>query len=271
MSAPRVFDLTHYEKLNTTRAAVVGDLLTHLKGQLTLKTAIDVGCGMGYFSAYLDSLGLEVTAVDGRGENVEEAGRRVPHVRFHTQNAEDRALPDLGRFDLVLCFGLLYHLENPFAAIRNLHALTSHLLLVESVIFPGSEPMMALVDEVPNADQGLNNIAFYPTEACLVKMMYQAGFPNVFRLSRMPEHPDFHTARNVRRVRTMLAGSYHSLAGLSFDVIAEPRIPIRPWDATSGAREDDFLDRLRRFLDKPLPGKVEAVKRRLTSDKTASS
>jgi hypothetical protein len=40
---------------------------------------------------------------------------------------EDLSLRDIGTVDLVLSVGLLYHLENPFRAIRNFHALTGKL------------------------------------------------------------------------------------------------------------------------------------------------
>jgi SAM-dependent methyltransferase len=244
----------------------VGDLLSELKYQLRVETAIDVGCGMGYFSAYLHSRGLQVTAVDGRKENVEEAGRRVPQVEFHTVNAEDYALRDLGQFDLVLCFGLLYHLENPFVALRHLHALTKHFLLVESVIFPGAEPMMALVDEEMHEDQGLNHLAFYPTEACLVKLMYRAGFPNVYRFSKMPEHDHYHSTQNARQVRTMLAASRSPLQTNLLEPAAEPRMGMKPWDPTSGMKEEVLLQKLRRFADKPLPDKIRSLKFRLSAD-----
>ncbi|HTQ61188.1 MAG TPA: class I SAM-dependent methyltransferase [Candidatus Solibacter sp.] len=252
MSAPRVFDLEHYEKLNTARSTVVGDLLGEVASQVKLQTAIDVGSGLGYFSAYLHSLGLQVTAVDGRRENVEEAGHRVPQVKFHTINAEDHALRELGQFDLVFCFGLLYHLENPFVAARHLHALTRNLLLVESVIFPGSEPIMALVDETSNEDQGLNHLAFYPTEACLVKLLYRVGFPNVYLFSRMPEHEHYRSRHNARQARTMLAASQSPLLASLLQVAPEPSTEIQPWDPRSGVEKEALLHKLRRFVRRSL-------------------
>ena len=267
MSAPRVFDFEHYERLNATRSIVVGDILSQLKYQLRLETAIDVGCGVGYFSAYLHSRGLQVTAVDGRKDNAEEAGRRVPQVSFHTINAEDFALRDLGQYDLVLCFGLLYHLENPFVAIRHLHALTKHLLLVESVIFPGAEPMMALVDEELHEDQGLNHLAFYPTESCLVKLMYRAGFDNVYRFSRMPKHGHYHATEGTRRTRTMLAASRGPLQTNLLEPMEEQHVDIKPWDPTSGMEKEVLLQRLRRFVDKPLSDKIRSLKYRLSTDR----
>lgn len=261
-----VFDQAHYDSLNASRAVVVKDVLSKLKGQLDLFTAIDVGCGAGFFSAYLHSLGYQVTAVDGRQENAEEAGRRVPQVTFHTRNVEDPSLCELGQFDFVFCFGLLYHLENPFLSIRQLQALTKHLLLVESVIFPCCDPIMALIDEGPADDQGLNHVAFYPTEACLVKMIYQSGFPHVYRFAQMPAHIDFQAGPRTRQVRTMLAASRKPLETSALETVAEPHMAIRPWDPSSRATEEALLEKLRHFVQKPLPDKIRSLRHRLNDD-----
>jgi SAM-dependent methyltransferase len=226
-------------------------VLSELRASLDLQTAIDVGCGLGHFSGWLDSLGFRVMAVDGRTDNVEEARRRFPTLDFRTMNVEDASIHSVGQFDLVACFGLLYHLENPFLAIRNLSALTAKLLLVESVIFPGSEPIMALVDEAPGEDQGLNNIAFYPTENCLVKLMYRAGFAYVYKLDPMPKHPDFEPPGALRRVRSMLAASRRPLSSKLLTFAPEERISFQPYDAASGPKAPGVIESLRRYIAKP--------------------
>jgi 2-polyprenyl-3-methyl-5-hydroxy-6-metoxy-1,4-benzoquinol methylase len=257
-SAP-IFDQPHYDLLDHARGDVVARLLAELTPMASLKTAIDVGCGLGYFSRLLQSRGLEVTAVDGRSQNVEEARRRSNRVRFEQRNAEDAELLNLGKFDLGFCFGLLYHLENPLLTIRNLKALTGKILLVESVIFPGDEPIMALIDEEAHEDQGLNHIAFYPTEACLIKMLYKAGFKNVFGLTRQPEHDHYRSVNGGRRVRTLLAASDLEIHSAQLVRMSEASSPIRPWDPMSGAVKKS--DAFSRFTAKSLPEKVKSIKR----------
>jgi hypothetical protein len=208
----------------------------------------------------LESQGFEVLAVDGRRENADEAKKRVPNIKVATMNVEDAALRDLGRFDLVLCFGLLYHLENPFSAIRSLHGITERILIVESVIFPGNEPIMGLVDETLDKDQGLNHIAFYPTESCLSKMLFRARFSEVYRFKQMPDHPDFRPPRGQRRVRTMLAAANHSLVTPLLEPLSEPKMMIQPWLGSTG--DGDLLSKIYGFAEKPLPEKIKAAKRR---------
>ena len=62
------------------------------------------------------------------------------------------------------------------------------MLLVEGLIYPGDDPIMGLVDETEYEDQGFRNFAFYPTEACLLKMLYRAGYANVYRFLMLPAH-----------------------------------------------------------------------------------
>ncbi len=261
MNGARIFDVKIYDDLNAARGAVVSSLLSELKAPLGLGTAVDVACGAGFFSNLLKSLGLEVTGVDGRQQNVEDSRSRHPGVRFERFNAEDPALRSLGKFDLVFCFGLLYHLENPLLAIRHLHALTGRLLLVEGVIFPGDEPIMGLVDETPSDDQGLNYFAFYPTEACLQKMLYKSGFVHVYRFRVIPDHPGYHETKRLPRVRTMLAASHKPISTRFLELVPEPSIYFAPWDAGSVAASRNSLEKLRRFVGKPLPRKIESIRK----------
>lgn len=264
MNASHLFDAQYYELINQARRDVVSQLLADLKPKLDLKTAIDVGCGLGYFSQFLSSLGLQVTAIDGRQENLEEAQRRNPGVRFLPFNVEDAAMKSLGKFDLVFCFGLLYHLENPMLAIRHLREMTSKLFLVEAVIQPGDEPMMALIEEAPQEDQGLNFIAFYPTESCLLKMFYRAGFAHAYKLSEQPSYPEYSARAGKPRVRTMLASSHiHIPSGLLLR-IPEPRSPVHPCSVPEPQESlpaNDAVAKIGRFARKPLPEKFKVIRR----------
>jgi SAM-dependent methyltransferase len=261
LGVSRIFDHQHYELLNSSRGAVVSRLLHELKVPLGLRTAIDVGCGLGFFSGLLRSLGLEIMGVDGRQQNVKEAQRRNPDIRFARFDAEDPSLRTLGIFDLVFCFGLLYHLENPLLTIRHLYAMTKKLLFVEAVIFPGDEPIMGLIDEAWHDDQGLNHVAFYPTEACLIKMLFRVGFPYVYEFTQQPDHADYNETSNSRRVRTMLAASLTPIISKQLALVREPHSLIQPWDVKSGLAPENAVQKLKRFVDKPLPEKMKSIRR----------
>ena len=138
------FDRKEYRQLIDARGETIRRIVAKLKPALELSYAVDAGCGVGFFSQTLVECGLNVRGFDARGENVAEARRRFPHIPFEKGDIVERAILQLGEFDLVLCFGLLYHLENPLLAIRNLRGLTKKCLFVESMCLPGEEPSMLL-------------------------------------------------------------------------------------------------------------------------------
>src|SRR5258707_11589747 len=170
------FDQRRYLRLIDARGETIRAVVAELKVALGLSTALDAGCGVGFFAQILQECGLSVGAFDGRMENVVEARKRFPEIPFEQGDIESPGILALGKFDLVLCFGLLYHLENPMLAIRHLRALTGSGLLLESMCVPGPEATLMLREEPPQDDQSLTDMALYPTEACLVKMLYRAGF-----------------------------------------------------------------------------------------------
>jgi SAM-dependent methyltransferase len=228
------FDEDFTRNYTAARQEVIGKFLADVKVTLHLASALDLGCGVGHFSKFLSDFGFRVVAVDGREENAVEGQRRYPEINFVTKNAEDPSLPEMGTFDFVLCAGLIYHLENPFRTIRSLHALTGKILIVETMCAPGDDPSLRLVDEARGEDQALNYVAFYPTEACLVKMLYRAGFPHVYAFDNLPDYPLFHASLWRRKERTMLVASKESLAAKGLRPLADIR---GSWEILSTGRE----------------------------------
>ena len=217
-----IFDQPHQADYMERRCAFLGRFLPQWKRELNLHTALDVGCGVGYFSAFLRDAGFQVTAVDGREENVAEARSRHSGIEFRACDVEDPQLATLGTFDLVLAFGLLYHLENPFHAVRNLHALTGKVLLIESLFVPGEAPALLLLDEYAVEDQSLRAVSCYPTEPAIAKMAFRAGFPHVYRFREFPDHEQFRRVDGRDRVRTLFAAATCDVRSPLLEAASEP-------------------------------------------------
>src|SRR5712664_2651602 len=261
-ASPRtVFDQSHYLKMIEARGRTIRRMVNKLKPVLNLSTALDAGCGVGFFSKILQEAGLEVHAFDGRTENVEQARARFPGISFAQGDVENPEIRKLGEFDLVLCFGLLYHLENPFSAIRNLRAVTRKGLLLESMCLPDHKPWMLLRKELSLEDQSLTDVAFYPSEGCFVKMLYRAGFAGVYRVRVPPAHDDFHDTPEHARRRTVLFASAEKVTSPELVALDEPGDPDDPWSklpiqTPSAVRG---LQRLRRFAARPISQKIQSV------------
>jgi SAM-dependent methyltransferase len=238
-----LFDRKWTRDFTRVRQRFVAEFLGNVHPQINSGSALDVGSGVGDFSKFLSDLGFRVEAVDGRVENVAESKRRYPEITHHTANVEDLPAAEMGTFDLVLCFGLLYHVENPFRAIRNLYSVTGKILLIETMRIPGSETAMQLLDEGQAEDQGLNYVAFYPSESCLIKMLYRAGFPFVYGFERLPADELYTASLWRKRLRTMLVASKVSLTAPNLVLAKDQPRPVPgpsdPW-STPLSRLRDF-------------------------------
>jgi len=225
------FDTPEAMRFNEARRTFLEALLVNVGEKYGIGSALDVGCGVGLFCKYLKARGMKVKGLDARTENVDEAKRRNPGVEFDVSNIESLVGGAVGQFDLVVCFGLLYHLENPFLAIRNLFSVTGKLLLVETVIAPWKPLAAFLYEEDQRPDQGVHYVALIPTESFLIKCFYTAGFSFVYKPGILPKHEYFRSSLIKRRRRTFLVASKIELSLTGFDVAREPKTDRHMWDS----------------------------------------
>jgi len=250
MAKEFIFDKEHARRFNERRMEFLDTLIPWLIREMEVKSCLDVGCGIGLFSDYMNRAGLPIVALDGREENIAEARRRFPDIEFHVHDIESNEVKRLGEFDLVLCLGLLYHLENPLLAIRNLEAMTGKVMILESMITPGRKPVATLVDEGVENDLSLRCAAFVPSQSCIVKMLYKAGFKYVYGVVTLPDHEDFSSRATQRRRRCMLVASRFNLDSTIL-AVAEDEPSGDLWTTPIG-RINEFLFRIRRKTRKIL-------------------
>lgn len=248
------FDQKEYRALIEARDQTLRRIVKRLKPDLGLATAVDAGCGVGFFSQTLAECGLRTCGFDARAENVDEARRRFPGIPFEQADVETREISRLGQFDLVLCFGLLYHLENPWQAIRNLRAITEKCLVLESMCLPEERCTLLLRQEPHQDDQSLTQMACYPSESSLIKMLYRAGFAKVYRVTPLPDHGDFRETREHMQRRTVLVASDVPVDVAGFRLVLEPPETEDPWAKNPPPRRA-LPQRIWRFLKSPLRSK----------------
>lgn len=190
------FDQDSALALNKARMDFLSNFLPYLKEDLRIKTVLDCGCGVGHFSYFLLKEGLEVTAFDVRGDNIKEAKERYPQIKFLVGNIEDvNFMNSIGKYDLVLCFGLLYHLENPFLAIRNLNLVCKKIVLIETMYYPSGQPVALFVKEEIVEDQGLNYCALVPSVNLFYLTFKEAKFNFIYLLEdNVLKHRDYQSS-----------------------------------------------------------------------------
>ncbi len=87
--------------------------------------AVDLGCLEGGFTVELARAGYDALGIEGRASNHAKcaalAGHlALPGLRFELCDVKALTETTHGRFDVVLCLGLLYHLDDPMAFVEQL-------------------------------------------------------------------------------------------------------------------------------------------------------
>jgi 2-polyprenyl-3-methyl-5-hydroxy-6-metoxy-1,4-benzoquinol methylase len=188
---PECFDTVAALELNRARF----DHLQSLELPWEGKAILDVGCGVGHLARTLANKGHQIAGVDAREENIRIFRQRHPELPSHVASVEEE-LTSLGVHDVLLCYGLLYHLENPFRALRNLAAICRELLVVETIVCDHELPVAVWVDETKSANQALLGLGCRPSPSLVALALNRAGFPLVYGARHPPAHPEFEVRWN---------------------------------------------------------------------------
>jgi hypothetical protein len=125
------------------------------------KRILELGACNAYFSATFKSFGAEVLAVEGRQDNIQKIKEYYPDVNV-TQANLDTDEWNCGRWDIILNFGLYYHLEK-YHDVHLKNCLDNcELMFFESVIYDSHKPEIYFRDE-QGYDQSLSDRGGSPT------------------------------------------------------------------------------------------------------------
>jgi tRNA (mo5U34)-methyltransferase len=137
------------------------------------KRALDIGTWDGYFAFQMEKRGAEVMAID-KTESPNFRGVRellASSVDYRVMDVYELSPETVGRFDIVLFLGVLYHLKHPLLALEAVCSVTRSMAVVES--FVTNE---ALRDQ--NGKSDLPAMEFYETDELLGEVDNWVG-PNV--------------------------------------------------------------------------------------------
>jgi len=184
------FDTDAALEINEARLAHLASLDLPLDG----RTVLEVGAGIGRLTGFFVDRGCAVVATEARAENVAELRRRLPAVDARETDVEE-SLHHLGRFEVVFCYGVLYHLESPLRALRNMAGVCDDLLLIETMVCDAGLPVLRLEDETTSVNQALRGLAHRPSPSYLAIALNRVGFDHVYTATDPPGHPDYRFAR----------------------------------------------------------------------------
>jgi hypothetical protein len=195
------------DAIHLTRARMLDAFIdSEFAGARSALNAIDIACHQGYFSLQLARAGFgRVDAIDARAEHVADAALLGAIFATPALQARQRDVfalrPDTdGSHDLVLMFGLLYHLENPVGALRVARSLTRRACVIETQVVPHMSGMVdwgsheyvrplkgcfGIIDEIDEThapEASVTGVCLAPSTQGLLWLLRAVGFRNAYVL-----------------------------------------------------------------------------------------
>jgi tRNA (mo5U34)-methyltransferase len=195
--------------VHDTRLAMVRSVLEPLLASESL-TALDMASHQGWFSTHLRKLGCaRVTGFEPRQSHVDDARLIVQAlgldgIEFVQTDLAGLDAAGIEPADIVLCMGLIYHLQDPIAAIRAARRYCRRVCLIETQVGPHVSGMLdwgsyefvrpiqgcfTIIDETDETHAGeaaIEGICLAPSTETLLWVMRKVGFRDV-ALVRVPE------------------------------------------------------------------------------------
>jgi tRNA (mo5U34)-methyltransferase len=173
--------------------------LSAIPTNLKHKTVLDIGCWDGFYSFECEKRGADVTAIE-TGQHAEFvrarygltvsplAGFKIAHRLLNSNvklcELDVYEVRKLGKaFDIVLMFGILYHLKHPLLSLEAVAEITKGELILETHYVPTKHkrPMMVFY---PGRELNDDPTCWWgPNLPCVLELLKAAGFhkPRVFK------------------------------------------------------------------------------------------
>ena len=187
---------------------IAGKPLSHLR-------VLDLACLEGLYTIELAKHGAEVVAIEGRKANIEKARfskeiLSLSNVALFQDDVRNLNAGTYGHFDVVLCLGILYHLDvsDVFSFLENVFQVCKGFVVIDThVSLSGREPCVYRekeywgheytehkADSSPQEREkslwaSLDNpTSFWFTRPSLLNLLSNIGFSSVYEC-HIPEEP----------------------------------------------------------------------------------
>ena len=184
-----IFWSYHYLRHNQRRQEHLATLGLPIPG----KSVLEVGAGIGDHTSFFVDRGCSVVTAEARDENLVVLRARYPDLRVLKLDLDDPEEGVSEIFDVVYCYGTLYHLQKPADAIRYMADRCRTMLLLETCVSMGPGEAVNLVSEVArDPSQSIHGEGCRPTRLWVFNRLKE-HFGHVYLPSTQPSHEEFPT------------------------------------------------------------------------------
>lgn len=197
MSTEDAFHSLPYLRMDARRLEHLATLPLPLHG----KTVLEIGAGIGDLTSFFLDRGCQVTSLEPRRENVAlfrtryRDGGHWPADLLRIAQTDVYRLAeqtDIPPHQVVFCYDLLCHLDQPERALHNLAGCCTELLLVETAVTYGVDEDRVVFDAEDAADptNSITGTACYPSRRWMFNRL-SALFEHVYVPLTQPYHDQF--------------------------------------------------------------------------------
>jgi SAM-dependent methyltransferase len=160
------------------------------------KRVLDLGCNDGFYGfEYAKRGAKKVIGIDARQEEaIDRANLIKDYFEIKNISFECRDISRINYcenfpkgFDLVLMYGLLYHLSDPIETLHRIGKITKRVIAIQTFLSGSKGPILYLRGEdTSKVSSGVTPITCNPSQSTIVKMLHHAGFSLVLRVCPFP-------------------------------------------------------------------------------------
>lgn len=175
---------------------------------------LDLACLEGMYAVEFARHGAQVVGIEGREQNLAKARfakevLALPTLEFVHDDVRNLSRAKYGEFDVVLCLGILYHLDAPdvFVFLERMAEVCRGFAVIDTHIatnaagscvhqgrtyrgrtFAEHDPASTPADRAADLWSSLDNVeSFWPTRASLLNALAHAGFTSTYECAMPPE------------------------------------------------------------------------------------
>ena len=182
------FHSAHYLRHNQRQQEHLASLDLPLAG----KSVLEVGAGIGDHTSFFVDRGCAVTSTEVRPESLEiirDRFRDLRVVRLDMDRPDDHAVD--AEYDIIYCFGLLYHLSRPAEAIEFMARHCREMLLLSTRVSFGDDEEVHLVTEpAQEFTASFVGVGCRPTRPWIFREL-RSRFAHVYATETQPWHDEF--------------------------------------------------------------------------------
>jgi FkbM family methyltransferase len=175
--------------------------LASLDLPLSGRDVLEVGAGVGDLTSFFLDRGCSVTAIEPRPENLAYFAAQYDEAGFWPANRLRILRGDAWRLavhgevaphPVLFCYGLLYHLDRPLDALREMAASCTDLLVLETRVSYASDERLEIEEEdAAHPTNAVFGRGCEPSRRWVYARLSEL-FSHVYMPLTQPAHPQFH-------------------------------------------------------------------------------